>query len=169
MDATVLGDISELTIKEIRARLVGVLSLPGVQTSTKATLLDYISANLDAAHVESLQRAGQDKRAEKQREREAREVSRKRKRNEQQNTRRVAQRLDEDEVVAHDNDLASQSGSSSNHFLQLPTDAQVKSCYRAFYNATSNEALAITNDRGMSLMTQSVRNTTVLLYLMTEE
>ena len=55
MDATVLGDISELTIKDICACLVGVLSLPGVQTSTKAMLLDYISAKLDVAHVESLQ------------------------------------------------------------------------------------------------------------------
>ena len=103
MYATVLGDISELIIKDNLWMSCRGSVITRVQTPTKAMLLDYISANLDVAHVESLQWAGQDKYTEKQREWETREVSRKR--NEQQNTCRVAQRLDEHEVVAHDNDL----------------------------------------------------------------
>ena len=136
MDPNILTDISELTVEEICAHVLGVLQLPRL-VRTKSALLDYVMTNAGVEQLEFLRQAGQEKCSNKSRDRQAAELTRKRKRNEQQNTRRVAQR----EAAAHDNN-ADQLESSSAHFLELLTDTQVKACYRAFYKATPNEAMA---------------------------
>lgn len=141
VDPHTVKDISELTVKEIRAYISGLLTVPNAQRAKKDSLVEYILAKADPSCIEHLWKAGQERRAERDRNREKADIGRKQKRNEQQNTRRVAQRTDHDSTGAHDGD-SNQSDPSLNSFLRLPTPGQLKDCYRAFYNATSNKALA---------------------------
>jgi hypothetical protein len=115
--------------------------VPNAQRAKKDSLVEYILAKAEPSCIEHLRKAGQERRAERDRNREEAGIGRKRKRNEQQNTRRVVQRTDDTTEVAHDGD-SDQSDPPTNSFLRLPTPAQLKGCYRAFYNATSNKALA---------------------------
>ena len=143
VDTHTARDISELAVKEIWAYISGLLTVPNVQRAKKDSLVEYILAKADPSCIEHLWKAGQERRAERDRNRENADIGRKWKRNEQQNTHHVVQRIDHDSTEAHDSD-SDQSDPSLNSFLQLPTPAQLKGCYCAFYNATSNKALAST-------------------------
>ena len=140
-DPHTVKDISELMVKEIQAYISGLLTVPNVQRAKKDSLVEYILAKADPSCIEHLWKAGWEKHAERDRNREKADIGRKRKRNEQQNTHRVAQRTDHDSTGAHDGN-SNQLDPSLNSFLQLPTAGQLKDCYHAFYNATSNKALA---------------------------
>ena len=143
VDTHAARDISEFTVKEIRAYISGLLTVPNTQRAKKDSLVEYILAKADPSCIKHLRKAGQERHAEKDRNQQNTDIGRKQKRNEQQNTCRIVQRIDHDSTEAHDGD-SDQSDPSLNSFLQLPTPAQLKGCYRVFYNATSNKALAST-------------------------
>ena len=90
-------------------------------------------ANAPIKEMEFLLQLAWDKQIEKEGRCEVAGAERKWKRNEQQNTCRAMQWLDDS-----DEDDSPDSGTQ---FLQLPTDTQVKDCYHVFYDATSNSAL----------------------------
>jgi hypothetical protein len=138
MDSEIRSALYELTIKEILARLKGILTFSREHRASKDALIDHVLQSAPAEQVAFLQQAGLDRREEKIRGQRAAEETRKRRRNDQQNTRRTAQRV-ESSTLTPEGEMDNQTTSQ---FLQLPTDAQVKGCYREFYKATSNTAVA---------------------------
>ena len=133
MDPHNVEKLSELTVKELRTRLAGVLSIPSALKSNKSALLEYVAKYAPTEQLEFLLQLAEDKLTERDKKREVAEVERKRKRSEQQISRRAVRRLE---------DIPPDSTCPEAHFLQLPTGAQVKDCYQAFYNATANSAVA---------------------------
>ena len=140
-----VDDISQLTIREISDHITGLLTIPRSQRTKKKTLVEYIIAQADPSSVNRLRKAGEERRAERNRTRERVDVGKKRKRTDHQYMRRVVQKIEyEATEISHHAGNSHQPDISSDSFLQLPTSSQLKQCYRAFLNATSNNALAST-------------------------
>lgn len=136
MEPHILEELSKLTVKEVLARVRGTLKISSALRNNKSALLEFVVANAPTEETAFLLQLVQDKQIEKEGRCEVAGAERKRKRKEQQNARRAMQRLDDSDEDEDD------SPDSGTQFLQLPTDTQVKDCYRAFYDATSNGALA---------------------------
>jgi hypothetical protein len=133
MDPSSVRDaISQLSLKEILARMKGVLAIPNANRGQKDMLLDFVLENAPQDQVDFLRKAGQAKSKAKNVPTGVAGSAHKRKRVETLETRRIAQRLDGGD----------ESDSDLSKFLQLPTPQEVKICYREFYNATSNNAVA---------------------------
>ena len=122
VDTHTARDISEFTVKEIRAYISGLLTVPNTQRAKKDSLVEYILAKADPSCIEHLRKAGQERRAERDGNQQNADIGRKRKRNKQQNTCHIVQRIDHDSTEAHDGD-SDQSDPSLNSFLRLPTPA----------------------------------------------
>jgi hypothetical protein len=90
--------------------------VPNAQRAKKDSLVEYILAKAERSCIEHLWKAGQERHAKRDRNREKADIGRKQKRNEQQNTHRIAQRMDSDSTEAHDGD-SDQSDASLNSFL----------------------------------------------------
>ena len=133
MDPKIREDILHLPVRELLSQFKGILTFSREQRGNKELLVDHILASATPEAINFTRRAGARKREEMEEARVSQENGRKRKRNEVQSMRRAAQRnRDTDEP----RDILK--------FLELPTTEQVKSCYRRFYNATSNRALEST-------------------------
>lgn len=137
MDSEIRNALYELTIKEILARLKGILTFSRLQRSSKDALIDHVLEKAPAQQITFLQQAGLNKRKEKIQGAKAAEETRKRRRSNEQNTRRTAQRAESSHSPEDETD-----DPTTSPFLRLPTNAQVRSCYREFYKATSNAATA---------------------------
>lgn len=135
MDADTREAIFELTVKEILTRLKGKLPFSREQRASKVLLVDHVLAHASSHEINFLRQAGIDKRSA----REGPQTERTRKRDrgdDQQDIRRTAQRLEADDIVPEED-----PDQNISTFLRLPTDDQVKRCYRNFYEATSNSAI----------------------------
>ena len=138
MDSEIRSALYELTVKEIMARLKGILTFSQEHRASKDALIGHVLQNAPTQQVSFLRQAGLDKREEKIQGQQAAEETRKRRRNNQQNTRRTAQRLESSALTPE----GETDDPPTSPFLRLPTDTQVKGCYREFYKATSNAAMA---------------------------
>lgn len=120
-------EVSKLLAKDILAAAKGKLTIPRAVRNRKATLTDFVVANLTPALEGSLHelltRQPQPSAA-------TATTDRKRKRGDEPQTTRKASRPDTDEP-------------NTGEFLDLPSEAIRKSCYRQFYEATSNAALKL--------------------------
>ena len=132
-DIESFDEISMLTVKEIRAFVNGLLTVPHSQRMKKDALVRYILRNGDESCVEDLRKAAREKLVVRDGNRVDSIVGRKRKRNDNQNTRRVVRRIDDDEE---------ETMLPSDSFLQVPSAVELNECFRSFIDATSNEALA---------------------------
>ena len=119
--------LSILTLDQLRTLCHGMLKLPRSIGSQKSKIIDAI----EGSGMQELQMAAfeaakmkYDEKSDKKRKREA-----------VQFTRRVAQKLEEGEPSSWENphDIT--------NFLDLPSDQEVKQCYRDFYNATSQQSV----------------------------
>lgn len=133
MDPHIRASISNLTAKQIITRFKGILSFSREQRSNKEKLIDHVLLTAPPQHLEFLRNAGAEKGAQQRENHEQAVESRKRKRNDQQNTRRKAQRMD----------TVSDEPRDHSKFLELRTSAQRNFCYLQFYNATANDAVAM--------------------------
>ena len=117
-----LSDVlSSLTVKEI-LDAVRQLVIPAPFRRKKEVLIQFILGNLTPEVEKNLR--------DKLSARTSRAGTRKRKRDEPQPTAtRKSSRIDTDEPM------------DDGEFLELPSDTIIKSCYRQFYEATSNTAL----------------------------
>ena len=117
-----LSDVlSSLTVKEI-LDAVRQLVIPVPFRRKKEVLIQFILGNLTPEVEKNLR--------DKLSARTSRAGTRKRKRDEPQPTAtRKSSRIDTDEPT------------DDGEFLELPSDTIIKSCYRQFYEATSNTAL----------------------------
>ena len=77
VDPHTVKDISELTVKEIRAYISGLLTVPNVQRAKKDSLVEYILAKADPSCIEHLRKAGQERCAERDRNQEKADIGRK--------------------------------------------------------------------------------------------
>ena len=110
-------EISKLLVKDILATVKDKLTVPRPFRKNKSTLTGFVAQNLTPSLEESLN--------------EALTGSKKRKREDETPPTRKAFRPD-----AEDQD-------EPGEFLALPSDVVRKSCYRDFYEATSNAALKL--------------------------
>lgn len=138
------GLIAELSMKELLARFRGILSFTREERTKKAALINRILQDGPPEHLEFLRRAGYDRIISRQEQQEVTRTSRKRRHAEymSETRRRTAPRRDEDDVEVGAEEREATRDTS--HFLDLPTDEDVKASYRAFYEATSNESVAHT-------------------------
>jgi len=91
-------DILELTVKENRASINGLLMVPHAEGGKKESLVHYILANAQDSYIEDLWRVGRQKRNVRDENRGEVVMERKRKRNEKQNSRRVVRKVDCDGI-----------------------------------------------------------------------
>lgn len=133
------NDIAELTIKEIIVRFKNILTLSREERSKKDTLITRILQDGPQEQLDFLRRAGQDKRQSKLNQAEVRREKQKHKDTDTRHRRRKAARLEEGGEHSVE---GCASAADPSQFLSTPTEDEVKACYRAFYEATSNEALA---------------------------
>ena len=126
--------LSKLTVKEILNHFKGKLSFSRTQRCSKDALVTHILANAPSEDLELMRGMALERESGQERERQEREVSRKRRHADQQYARRVAARVEVE-------DIENTQPSSIDDFLHLPTASQTKDCYRAFYEATSNKGL----------------------------
>ncbi|THG92828.1 hypothetical protein EW026_g8214 [Hermanssonia centrifuga] len=134
-------DLNELTTKELLVRFKGILSFSCDDRQSKQRLIARILQDGPLEQVDFLRRSGRDKREAKGEQREAAVASHKRKRADYMSARRTVCRvelLDERLDIEGVQDGARGGGG----FLQVPDEETVKTCYRAFYEATSNSAIA---------------------------
>ena len=131
MNLPMRDHISQLTVAELLDHTRGNLQIPRANSKRKELLLDYIFANGSPDLFAQLSDAVVNKQTLQVQKREENLAARKRKRNENQNMRRTAARLEE--IAEEDRDTAK--------FLELPTEERVKECYRQFYKGTSNAAV----------------------------
>lgn len=120
-------EVSKLFAKDILAAAKGKLTIPRAFRSKKSTLTDFVVANLTPALEGSLNEL-----LTRQSQPPATTVAtdRKRKRDDEPLPARKAARPDAEDPAAGD-------------FLELPSEATRKSCYRQFHEATSNAALKL--------------------------
>lgn len=126
--------ISQLAIRDILARLKGVLTFSRQERQNKDSLLDRVLNHASQEHLEFLREVARQK-MEGQVVRGS-EGSRglKRKRTRQGDQRRTARQLDDDiseGVEEYD----------PSKFLELPANDELKNCYTRFWKATCNAAL----------------------------
>lgn len=126
-------DLSVLTVDEILLLVSETLVIPRSIRKRKNPLINYVIENSTPALSEAIQDAIQAKLSKRRRDTKHRLAERKRKRAEDQHSRRTTRRLEE----------ALDDVRDTSKFLELPSEEQVKSCYRQFYEATSNTALAM--------------------------
>jgi hypothetical protein len=112
-------------LSEIFELLDGKLTIPRVSYMRKAIVIDYVIANRSSEVLEEISRVIKGKTQHL-----------KRKRNDEQNCRRTATRC---EVGEEERDPS--------RSLELPNVGRVKECYREFYAATSNDAIAVSDDK----------------------
>jgi hypothetical protein len=128
-DAQKRSLLSLLSTKSILECLKGALSISRAQRQSKELLIERVIQDAPTEHLHRLLALGQVKLAEKEKKGQE---SRKRKRDDQDeenSTRRVAQRLQDTEDY------------EPSKFLAVPTEEEVKNCYGRFYHATSNTAV----------------------------
>lgn len=125
--------ISILTISEILdiVRVDGSLQIPRSHISPKASLLEYILNHGPVDLKVRLKNVAEEKRATKEDQINSRRDNRKRKKIDEQFSRRVSRRLEHIQDEEHD----------VSKFMELPSKDRVKECYREFYDATSNAAV----------------------------
>ena len=121
-------EISKLLVKDILAAAKGKLAIPHPVRVKKSTLADYVVANLTPALEDGLHEllARQPRPPAT-----ATATDRKRKREDESLPTRKAPRPDTDDE------------DDTGEFLDIPSEAVRKSCYREFYEATSNSALKL--------------------------
>lgn len=139
--------IYQLTIKEILARLKGSLKFSREERTKKDVLICRVLRDASATDVEFLHAAGR----EKQEGQTRAKAERKRKRADEIGMgRRVAARSEHtgdpptvaDPVEAEPRSTEPLEHHTQSAFLQIPSQDELYSCYRAFYEATSNTAVA---------------------------
>ncbi|KAM6489329.1 hypothetical protein JOM56_015230 [Amanita muscaria] len=123
-----------LSVQEIRHLLQGKISFPRAVLLRRETLIQFLLDSSDPTVHALIHSAADAKRTKRSSEKEKRLTDRKRKREEEQQARRTVPRLD---------DLTDDNRDTSK-FLELPSIEQVRYCYRQFYAATSNAAVATT-------------------------
>ncbi|GLB44644.1 putative G-quadruplex DNA unwinding [Lyophyllum shimeji] len=136
MSAETLEAVAVLTAQELRDLCRNRLTLSRQSQLRKAAIIEAIFAQGTPEFQALVCDAAQEKRLAVAAAREIQAETRKRKKIEAVMDRRVARRLDDGyadgrQVEEHD----------TSRFLELPTSAQVKSCYQAFYKATSAHAV----------------------------
>ena len=117
---------TKLTLEQLRASVAGEIVVPRPIRKTKAALTAFITERL----TPTLEKKLYDLLATRTAPRASASV-RKRKREDHVPSTRKAYRLDSDD------------SEDPTEFLELPSEAVRKSCYRQFYEATSNAALAL--------------------------
>ncbi|OCH93891.1 hypothetical protein OBBRIDRAFT_801545 [Obba rivulosa] len=129
-------------MQEILSRTKGILPVPSKICQRKAALVAFITERAPQDLLDLLRTLGRQKRQAQQPSDDLQREPRKRKRGQEdgQATWRVAQRLEEEELCTDSMD----SALLAEEFMRLPSDAESKACYRAFYDATSNAALEMT-------------------------
>ena len=110
-------EISKLLVKDILTAVKGKLTIPRPARVKKSSLTDFVAGNLTPALEESLN--------------ELLTRCPKRKREDEPLSTRKVPRPNADEQ------------DEPGEFLDLPSEAERKSCYREFYQATSNTALKL--------------------------
>ncbi|PCH40663.1 hypothetical protein WOLCODRAFT_168087 [Wolfiporia cocos MD-104 SS10] len=123
-------DISELTVKEILARLNGRLAIPRTARTSKSGLVRHVVQSAADEDILWLSMAGRARRTEQ----DQGPAQRKRKRAENQFERRHLAHPRRDREVVDELDRSS-------FFMQLPSAEQLKNCHIQFHAATSNLAL----------------------------
>lgn len=118
---------AKLTLKQLLDSAVGEIVVPRPIRKTKAALTAFITEHL----TPNLEKNLQDLLAIRTAAKTAAPSIRKRKREDQPPSTRKASRLDPED------------SEDSGEFLELPSEAVRKSCYREFYQATSNAALEL--------------------------
>ncbi|RDX46829.1 hypothetical protein OH76DRAFT_1355491 [Lentinus brumalis] len=113
-------NLNLLTVNALLAAVRGRLSIPRSCYHSKANLISYIEAHADEELLTSLRDAAS--------QNSSRVESRRRRRIEQQATRRVARRMEDERR-------------DTGKFMELPSEDVVRDCYRQFFNATSNKAV----------------------------
>jgi len=138
-DAEKINILSHLGVREILARLKGVVTLTREERQSKELLLtrivrdaphEHLHFLLEAGHEKSVGRAGRTQGHSRQ----------KRKRDEEDHVRRTAQRLEEAEETM---DVDLDEDFKLSEFLKLPGKEEVKNCYAQFYQATSNASVEV--------------------------
>jgi len=126
------AELSALTIKEILkiCRDSG-LSIPTSASSRKQNLLDFVAGSVDGKVHEKLQRAA----IEKVNSKSMRSGKHPCIEESSHPSRQVRRHIEEFRQVISREDY------DSSKFLDLPSESEVKGCYRHFYNATSNNAV----------------------------
>lgn len=147
--ATTDEDIAELTVREIIVRFKNILTLSREERSKKDILIAHILQDGLPEQLNFLRQAGQNKRQAKLEGTEVRTRKRKQRETNIRYHRRQAARREESgqefEAVREEGEaICCEASAPEDHsqFLSLPTDDEVKACYRAFYESTSNAALA---------------------------
>lgn len=120
-------EVSKLLAKDILAAAKGKLVIPRAIRNRKSTLTDFIVANLTPALEGSLSELLN---RQPQPSATTAATDKKRKRDDEPLPTRKASRPDTDDPGAGE-------------FLNLPSEATRKSCYRQFYEATSKDALKL--------------------------
>ncbi|KAK6992015.1 hypothetical protein R3P38DRAFT_2571602 [Favolaschia claudopus] len=122
-------EISLLTVNEIRAITLSYITLPRELGKRKAEILQHIRSNGSEELLQALKTAAEQKEAQK-----GTVAGQKRKRSgDTQSSRRVARKTDSDVVEPN----------TCDKFLQIPNTEETKRIYRAYYEATSNAAIAM--------------------------
>jgi len=116
-------EFTALSMKEIIARLKGVLTLSREERQKKDLLLERVVNDAPQEQVEFLRQAAQQKRHGTQ----SSTLYRKQKREEVVQPRRTVQRLDEGEEGLGDDE---DDGHEPLKYLALPTEQERKACYR---------------------------------------
>ena len=125
--------LSILTVDELRTLCHGVLKLPRPIASQKSKIIHAI----EGAGIEELQTAVFEAAKIKFEANFSKVQShRKRRREEMRYTRRVVQKLEERTEPSN-----WENPHDITKFLDLPSDQEVKQCYRDFYNATSQQSI----------------------------
>jgi len=124
-------DLAPLSMKEIIARLKGILHFSREERQKKDLLLEKVVKFAPPEQVEFLHNAALQKSSTRQ------PVCQKRKREVIFQPRRTAQCLDEG-----DKELDDEDGYDPLKYLTLPTEEEHKACYRKFYEATSSAAIS---------------------------
>ena len=124
--------LSSLGLQGLRVAAMGVAPRYSGDESSAENLLNHIIANASSTYLKTLQDITRKQALEKENEQLQKTVERKRKRAMAQYERRQAIRIDE--TV---NDLQN----DTSKYLELPSEAEVRECYREFYERTGTAAI----------------------------
>lgn len=126
--------LTSLTVKELLSRVKGIIIVPTSKRNKKTLLVEHIIALAPPEQLAFLCRLSEDRRSTEADQNPKVHVMQRKRKTDDQYARRTARRID-DEGEAH-------RRCSLDDFMALPTEQEHRACYSAFYQATSNAAVA---------------------------